>query len=153
MRIVAHRAKDAAGSQVLRTFLFYLTTWNKHHNPDITWANPSIDIAPGKTGVSSCRKRLNADNAVFSLLASWTRNVVRTPLALWESMRVVGVVKGNTYAVASRVHTKMLIRVFQDIGINIMWCVPNPIYSRVNNLLPMRQILMFLVWIIWPHSA
>ena len=71
--------------------------------------------------------------------------MVRTPLALWESMRVVGVVKGNTYAVASRVHTKMLIRVFQDIGISIMWCVPNPIHSRVNNLLPMRQILMFLV--------
>ncbi len=31
----------------------------------------------------------------------------------------------------------------QHIRIHIMWCVPNEIYSRANNLLPMRQILVF----------
>ena len=54
-------------------------------------AAPSIDISPGKTGASSCRKRPNADNAVFSVPASRARNKARKRSALWESMRVVGV--------------------------------------------------------------
>ena len=37
----------------------------------------------------------------------------------------------------------MLIRALQDCRIHIIWCVPKEIYSRGNNLLPIRQILLF----------
>ena len=71
-------------------------------SPHITWDNLSIEISPGKTCASFCRRKPNADNAVFSVLASRARSKVRQRWAVWESMRVVGVSKGNTHAAAVR---------------------------------------------------
>ena len=82
--------------------LYCLHNMTLAQSPHITWDNLSIEISPGKTCASFCRRKPNADNAVFSVPASRARSKARQRWAVWESMRVVGVSKGNTYAVAVR---------------------------------------------------
>ena len=82
--------------------LYCLHNMTLAQSPHITWDNLSIEISPGKTCASFCRRKPNADNAVYSVPASRARSKARQRWAVWESMRVVGVSKGNTYAVAVR---------------------------------------------------
>ena len=101
MRTRSHSAKKLQVSKYWKP-LYCLHNLRLAQSPGITWDNLSIEISPGKTCASSCRRKPNADNAVFSVPASRARSKARQRWAVWESMRVVGVSKGNTYAVAVR---------------------------------------------------
>ena len=129
--------------------LYCLHNMTLAQSPHITWDNLSIEISPGKTCASFCRRKPNADNAVFSVPASWARSKVRQRWAVRESMRVVGVFK------KTHMQQRSAIVKHGNQGLPRFWytyymvCTDRNPGQWAQPMVNQTNIVFFSIWILW----